>query len=156
MIDESTDMTHHQQVSLVIRYTDDQFSVYERFVGFERASDTSDEGLFNLMMKWLKKVDLDIKYVVGQCFDRASSMRGPYNGVASRISQTVPIALYVHYNGHILILCLVDVSEAVVHVRNSFGIVKSLYNLIEESSKRHTVFEDLQKEAGIVSITLKQ
>ncbi|CAF1310404.1 unnamed protein product [Rotaria sordida] len=138
MIDESTDMTHHQQVSLVIRYTDDQFNVYERFVGFERASDTSDE---------------DIKYVVEQCFDRASSMRGPYNGVASRISQTVPIALYVHYNGHILILCLVDVSEAVVHVRNSFGIVKSLYNLIEASPKRHTVFEDLQKEAGIVSIT---
>ncbi|CAF1431790.1 unnamed protein product [Rotaria sordida] len=136
----------NQQVSLVIRYTDDQFNVYERFVGFERASDACDEGLFNLMMKWLKKLDLDIKYIVGQCFDGASFMRGPSKGIASRISQIVPTASYVHCNGHILNLYLVDVLEAVVHVRNSFDVVKSLYNLIEASPKRHKVFEDLQKE----------
>ncbi|CAF1482948.1 unnamed protein product [Rotaria sordida] len=106
--------------------------------------------------KWLKKLDLDIKYVVGQCFDGANFMRGSCKDIASRISQIVPTASYVHCNVHILNLYLVDVLEAVVHVRNSFGIVKSLYNLIEASPKQHKVFEDLQKEVEIVSITLKQ
>ena len=37
------------------------------------------------MMEWLKKLDLDIKYIVGQCFDGASFMRGPCKGIASRV-----------------------------------------------------------------------
>ena len=32
MIDESTDIPRPQQVSLVIRYTNDLFNVYERFI----------------------------------------------------------------------------------------------------------------------------
>ena len=56
MIDESTDIPRHQQVSLVIHYTDDLFNVYERFIGFDRATDTSGEGLFHLVMEWLNKV----------------------------------------------------------------------------------------------------
>jgi hypothetical protein len=50
----------------------------------------------------------------------------------------------------------VDVSEAVVHVRNCFGVVKSLYNFIEKSPKRHQVFEELQQELGIVPVSLKR
>ena len=153
MIDESTDISRHQQISLVIRFTDDLFNVYDRFIGFERATDTSGEGLFHLVMEWLNKLDLDVKCIVSQCFDGASSMRGPCKGVANRVSQIVPTALYVHCNGHVLNLCLVDVSEVVIPVRNNFGIVKSLYNLIEASPKRHKIFDDLQKEAGIVSTT---
>ena len=83
-------------------------------------------------------------------------MREPCKGVANRVSQIVTTALYVYCNGHVLNLCLVDVSEVVVSIRNNFGIVKSLHNLIETSPKRHKIFDDLQKEAGIVSTTLKQ
>ncbi|CAF0940276.1 unnamed protein product [Adineta steineri] len=155
MIDETSDIARHEQVSPVIRFTDDQFNVYERFLGFQRASDTSGQSLFDLLLGWLKKLNLDITYIVGQCYDGASSMRGERKGVASRMIQVVPTALYVHCNGHVLNLCLVDVSEANKHIRNNFGIVKCLYNFIEGSPKRHKVFEDLQKESGIVSISLK-
>ena len=55
MIDESTDIPRPQRVSLVIHYTDDLFNVYERFIGFDRATDTSAEGLFHLVMEWLNK-----------------------------------------------------------------------------------------------------
>ncbi len=96
MIDETSDISRHEQVSLVIRYTDDQFNVYERFIGFERASDTSGEGLFDLLMSWLKKLDLDIKYIVGQCYDGAGAMRGKHKAVAIRVIRVVPTALYVH------------------------------------------------------------
>jgi hypothetical protein len=47
--------------------------------------------------------------------------------------------------GHILNLCLIDVAQAAVLIRNSFDVMKSLYNLIEGSAKRHTVSEDIPK-----------
>ena len=156
MLDETTDISRHEQVSLVIRYTDDQFCVYERFVGFERASGTTGDELFNLLVHWLKQLDLNINNIVGQCYDGASAMRGTIKGVAARLMQIVPTGLYIHCNGHILNLCLVDVAQAVVPVRNTFGIMKSLYNLIEGSAKRHKVFEDIQKQVGVAPIPLKQ
>ncbi|CAF5027573.1 unnamed protein product, partial [Rotaria socialis] len=64
----------HEQVSLVIRHADDQFHVYERFIGFQRASSTTGEALFKLLVMWLKQLDLDINNIVGQCFDGASAM----------------------------------------------------------------------------------
>ena len=85
MMDETTDISRHEQVSLIIRYTDDQFNVYERFIGFKRASSTTGDGLFKLLIQWLKKIDLDIINIVGQCFDGTSAMRCTYKGVAGRL-----------------------------------------------------------------------
>ncbi len=53
-------------------------------------------------------------------------------------------------------LCLVDVSARVPSVRNNFGVVSSLYDLIEGSAKCHQVFENIQKEASLQSFTVKQ
>jgi hypothetical protein len=86
---------------------------------------------------------LDIDNIVGQYYDGASTMRSTYKGVATRLINIVPTGLYIHCNGHILNLCLIDVAQAVVPVRNTFDIMKSLYNLIEGSAKRHKVFEDI-------------
>jgi len=64
--------------------------------------------------------------------------------------------VYVHCTGHILNLCLVDVSSRVQSVRNNFGIVSSLYNLIQGSAKRHKLSEDIQIEAGLKCLSVKQ
>ncbi|CAF1273934.1 unnamed protein product [Rotaria sordida] len=136
MMDESADVSRHEQVCLVIRYTDDQFHVYERFIRFERTSCTTGE--------------------VDQCYDSASAIRAIYKGIAAHLIQFIPIALYIHCNGHILNLCLIDLSEVVVPIRNNSSIIKSLYHLIEVSAKRHHIFDDIQKQAGLASIPLKQ
>ncbi|CAF3343574.1 unnamed protein product [Rotaria sp. Silwood2] len=104
----------------------------------------------------VEKIDLAINNIVGQCFDGTSAMRGTYKGVAERLIQIVPTALYIHCNKHILNLCLIDVAQAVVPIRNNFGVMKSLYNLIEGSAKRHKDFEDIQKEVCLVPIPLKK
>jgi hypothetical protein len=52
-------------LNLVIRYTDGEFHVYDHFVGFERASSTIGESLSNLLIQWLKQLDLDINNIVG-------------------------------------------------------------------------------------------
>ncbi|CAF3001208.1 unnamed protein product [Rotaria sp. Silwood2] len=94
MIDETTDISRHQQVSLVIRYVDDFFNVFERFIGFERTFDTTGESLFNLLVSWIKQLDLDIGNIVGQCYDGASSMRGEYKGTAARMRQLAPKGMW--------------------------------------------------------------
>jgi hypothetical protein len=131
LMDETTHISRHEQVSLIIQYTDDQFHAYERFIGFEQASGTTGDDLFNLLVEWGEQFGLDIDNIVGQYYDGASTMRSTYKGVATRLISIVPTALYIHCNGHILNLCLIDVAQAVVLVRNTFGIMKSLYNLIE-------------------------
>lgn len=90
MIDETTDISKKEQVSLVIRYTDERFNVHERFVGFERTTAMTGEALFNLLLDWLKRLNLDVKNIVGQSYDGASAMRGEYKGVASRLKEVAP------------------------------------------------------------------
>jgi hypothetical protein len=65
MIDETTDIAKHEQVSLVLRYTDEQFNVHERFIGFKRTTSMTGEALFNLLLLWLKEMNLDVKNIVG-------------------------------------------------------------------------------------------
>ena len=51
MIDEITDISKFEQVSLIIRYTDDQFNVHELFMGFQRTTAMTGETLFNLLLE---------------------------------------------------------------------------------------------------------
>ncbi|CAM4898587.1 unnamed protein product [Rotaria socialis] len=156
MNDETTDISCHEQVSSVIRYVDDKLNVFEKFVGFERTASMTGEALCALLIKWLSKLDLKLENLVGQCYDGGSNMRGEYQGVSARLRQVASLGIYVHCNGHILNLCLIDVSARVPSVRNNFGVVSSLYNLIEGSAKRQQVFENIQKEAGLQALTVKQ
>jgi hypothetical protein len=48
------------------------------------------EALFNLLLEWLKKLNLDVKNIVAQSYDGASAMRGEYKGVAARLKEVAP------------------------------------------------------------------
>ncbi|CAF3249806.1 unnamed protein product [Rotaria sp. Silwood2] len=97
MIDETTDISKQEQVSLVIRYTDENFNIHERFMCFERTKEMTDEALFNLLLEWLKKLNLEVKNIVGQSYDGASAMRGEYKGVAARLKEVAPSAQLGNY-----------------------------------------------------------
>ena len=116
---------------------------------------TDGESLYRLVQKVLSKFELCINDIVAQCYDGAANMRGIYKGVASRIKKDNLKAIYIHCNGHILNLVLVDAAKTVISARNTFGTVAELHNFIEASAKRHAVFEEMQKESGSKVYTLK-
>jgi hypothetical protein len=91
MIDETKDIVCHEQVSLVIRFVDEKFNVFEKFIGFERTATMTGEALADLLIISLKKLNLNLEYLVGQCYDGASNMRGEYQGVAARLRQIAPL-----------------------------------------------------------------
>ncbi|CAI6354019.1 unnamed protein product [Macrosiphum euphorbiae] len=113
------------------------------------------ESLSNLLKNTLLTLGLKIENIRGQCYDGAASMRGSYSGVAKRIKDENKLALYVHCYAHVLNLCVVDVSGKVVPIRNMFGILNKIYTFIGASSKRHSIFERIQKESNLSNNTLK-
>ncbi|XP_008181768.1 zinc finger MYM-type protein 1-like [Acyrthosiphon pisum] len=143
LVDETQDLSRHEQVSFIIRFVDDSFQIHEQFLGFYKTSHTDSETLANLIKKVLSDSGLDIQNLRGQCYDGAAAMRGSYTGVQARIREENPIALYVHCYAHILNLCLVDLSKQVSYVRNTFGTLQSLYSFVGASSKRNAVFESV-------------
>ena len=59
----------------------------------------------------LLELGLDIEHLVGQCYDGASNMSGSGKGVAAKVQEVVPNALYVHCHAHLLNLALQDTLE---------------------------------------------
>ena len=72
-------------------------------------------------------------------------MCGQYSGVAARIKDLEPRALYIHCHCHLLNLSLQDSCTADHLIRNTLGTVNALYDFLETSAKRHSKFEAIQK-----------
>ena len=79
---------------------------------------------------------------MGYCFDCAANMSGINKGVATRLQEDCPLALYVHCYGHRLNLAIQSSLTGVLPLKNSLGVIQSLYNFIEASPKRHSIFCD--------------
>lgn len=142
LIDETQDLSRHEQVSVFIRYVNN-LEPKEVFLGFYRTNSTDGESLVDLIKEVLKLNGLKLEDIRGQCYDGAASMRGAYNGVQARIRKENSLAVYLHCYAHILNLCLVDLAKQITCVRNMFGTLRTLYSFIGASSKRFSVFEQM-------------
>lgn len=144
LVDETQDISRHEQVSICVRYVTESFEPTEVFLGFFKTHSTNAESLVALIKEVLKNNDLNIQNIRGQCYDGAASMRGSYTGVQARIKNENPHAIYVHCYAHILNLCLVDLTKQVKQIRNMFGVLNTLHNFIGASSKRFSIFESMR------------
>jgi len=83
MVDESSDLSHKEQVSVVVRYVDKCYIIQERLVDIEPTGSTDSETLFQFL---LKSLGLNIDKLVGQCYDGASNMQGINAGVQAKVN----------------------------------------------------------------------
>ena len=65
--------------------------------------------------------------MVGQCCDGAANTSGVQKGVAARMQEIVPEAVYVHCYAHRLHLALKDTLEANIVLKNALGVAQSLH-----------------------------
>ncbi|CAG9771499.1 unnamed protein product [Ceutorhynchus assimilis] len=121
LIDETTDISHIEQMSFCIRYVDEtQMKICEIFLCFVPLLSTTGESISNQILSTL----LDLGYLRGQGYDRAAAMSGQLKGTQAYISNKQPKAIYVHCISHSLNLAISD-SCKVQDIRNCFGIVES-------------------------------
>ena len=155
--DETMDIAKKEQLSLCVRFCLPDLTIHERFLGFWTTANTDSATLYQLIKDVLLQLGLQISNVRAQCYDGASNMKGHTSGVATRICQDEPRAIYMHCHAHLLNLSLKDSCKTVKEARNMLGTVKALYDFIEASAKRHDKFQQLRKTVnpGSGPVTLK-
>ncbi|XP_028412600.1 zinc finger MYM-type protein 1-like [Dendronephthya gigantea] len=154
IVDETSDISRAEQVSLCLRYVVEG-ETRETFARFFATESTEGEVLYELVKKTITNLNLVLSDIVGECFDGAANMSGCHKGVASRMKECSPLALYVHCYAHRLNLALQNTMTSIEPIRNALGTMQSLYNFIEASPKRHSIFQNIQVEDEHSELTLK-
>ena len=78
-------------------------------------------------------------------------MSGVRNGVQAIFKHEEPQALYVHCLAHSLNLCVQDISNVCILIRNTMDFMHDLIQLIKFSPKRLTMFDTLRKDVALNS-----
>ncbi|XP_060170419.1 uncharacterized protein LOC132601340 [Lycium barbarum] len=107
LVDESKDISHKEQMALVLRYVDKKGEVIERFVGIVHVNDTSARSMKETIYSFLSDHSLSPSQIRGQGYDGASNMQGELNGLKSLILRDTPSAYSTHCFAHQLQLTLV-------------------------------------------------
>lgn len=143
--DEYTDISNKEQVSICVRWIDQQrFETSEDFLGFYEVDNIKSETIVNVIQDSLIRMQLPISKLRGQTYDGAGNMMGKKSGVAKRIKDLQPKALETHCHGHSLNLSVKDVTSKSEILHNTMGTVSELTILIKFSPKRERLLGDIQ------------
>lgn len=146
LADEATDISRHEQMSLSIRWVDEGYIIHEDVLGLFQLLNTRAATIFSAIKDILIRCTLPIVQCRGQAFDGASNMSGTKNGVQELVKQENSKALYVHCLAHSLNLCLKDVTNSCVLIRN---VMDTLVQLIRFSPKRLSLFDSIRKKVTV-------
>lgn len=80
--DETSDLGHHDQLSIVIRYFDDtKCSAVEQFLTMKRIKSVNAQSIFNTLSDVIEEYNIKWENIVSTCFDGAATMAGSTAGV---------------------------------------------------------------------------
>ena len=145
LADETKDLSKKEQLSISLRFVDEEAVIREHFLTFVHAQCVSADSLTEYIVTTLKSHHLDLNSIVSQGYDGASVMSGQYSGVQQRLKSVAPYAIYVHCYAHTLNLVLVDSVKNVSVASEFFALAESLYVFIS-TTKANVVFLAKQKE----------
>ena len=155
IIDETTDVSRKEQVSISVRTVGKQFEVRERFLGLYETSSTTSEHLTDIIKDTFIRCSLSFNSLRGQCYDGASNMKGVHAGVQARIASIQPLALYIHCCNHSLNLALQDTAKAVPLMRDALQWAHDVAKAIN-TSKRRADFLEIVSDLEDIPRTIKK
>ena len=134
--DESCDISGKEQLSIVLRYTKGD-KVNESFTGFVEMSSVSAESISAAILAHLSRIGLDLRKLVGQGYDGASTMAGHVSGVQKRIRKKHSQPIFVHCAAHCLNLVINDQNRVSI-VRSTCDIIRETICFFRESPKKRS------------------
>ena len=138
--DEATDSANIEQLSLSIRYVQND-APCEKFLGFLKCeAGTTGEAIANMILTQLDEWQLEPQLLRGQAYDGAGAMAGQAKGVAARIRAKYPKASYSHCASHRLNLCIVKCCS-IREVSNMMQTADSISRFFKYSPKRQLALE---------------
>ncbi|KAM3344704.1 hypothetical protein P3S68_024413 [Capsicum galapagoense] len=144
LVDESKDISHKEQMALVLRYVDKNGEVVERFIGLVHVSDTSACSLKKEIYSLLFDHSLSPSKIRGQGYYGASNMKGEINGLKTLIMKDSPSTYYIHCFAHQLQLTLVAIAKKHLEVEDFFYHVTNVLNVVGGSFKRRNLLHHHQ------------
>lgn len=148
IIDETTDLSTKEQVSVCFRYVNASFEIEETFLGFYETPSTTASSLFTIVQDVLLRFNLNIENCRGQCYDGAANVSGTITGLQSRIKELEPRAIYVHCAAHTLNLVVQDSMQNITEVRDFLVVIRDLISFVKGSPKRLAAFTNIQQTSG--------
>ncbi|XP_047264700.1 zinc finger MYM-type protein 1-like [Capsicum annuum] len=84
LVEDSKDVSHKEQMALVLQYVNKEGKLIERYLGIVHVKDTSAWSLKDVICSLLLEHNLSSSRIRGQGYDRASNMQGEFNAVAKK------------------------------------------------------------------------
>ncbi len=151
MMDETTDASNREQVTLVFRSVSDKLDVNEDFLGLYTVPSIHSRILKEVMDDCLCRLNIPYSRVRGQCYDGASTMSGARSGVAKLIMDEEPRAVYTHCYGHSINLAVNDAIKHSKVILNALDTTHELTKLIKFSPRREEIFRELKKQHDLLN-----
>ena len=139
--DEATDIANHEQLAVSLRFVKNGLPC-DKFLGFHRCvTGVSGQALADNILKMLAEWQLQPHLLRGQAYDGAGAMAGKTKGVATRISEKYPKALYTHCEAHRLNLCVVKCCS-IREINNMMQCADSVSRFFDNSPKRYLALDE--------------
>ena len=144
MIDETTDVSNQEQITIVMRRVDEELEVYEEFLGLYQVTSISAISLAAVIKDIMTRLNLSMSKFHGQCYDGCNTMSGARSRVAKRITNEKPCALFTHCYGYSLNLAASDTVKNSRLMRNALETTHEITKLIKFSPRCEQFLEVLR------------
>ena len=119
MANETTDSSNWEKVTLIIYQLTWELEVHEEFLGLYHVASIDVAMLTTAIKNVLIRMNLLFEKLRGQCYDGESAMSSFKHGIAKRISDREPRAVYTHCYGHALNLAAADTLKPSILMNNT-------------------------------------
>lgn len=144
MVDSTPDISHQEQVSLILRYLDSEdLEVKESFLGFFIISKPDAQHYEELILKALDDLGLDFSLCRGQTYDNAATMSGHLSGLQKRLLDINPKATFLNCDNHSLNLAALHAAEVDPTIVTFFGTLQELFNFFAHSPQRWAKLKEI-------------
>ena len=139
MVDETTDKSNKEQLTLVVRWISEDLVVSGEFLGLYYLSMIDAQSIVDVMKDVFVRLEILTAKIQGQCYDGCSTMAGAKTGVAVQISELEPRAVFTHCYGHALNLAVSDTIKQSTLMRDCLDTCYEVVKLIKFSPKREAM-----------------
>ena len=140
-LDGTPDEGHIDQLTLIFRFIEDTTPV-ERFATFMPNQGHKAQEMFDGLLEFLDKHDIDINNCRGQSYDNASAMSGRFNGLQAKVAALNKLAVWIPCTAHSLNLVGKKAAECCDAGKTFFSFLEKLYVFFTVSTNRFKILTD--------------